>query len=556
VGHSVDTGRSVYQCVAHEVEPLLYLINMADKVAEYVALGERMGLKEDALQKFVESMVDYQKTQDQKEREERAAERDDRAAERELRKKELQLKESEKEAQMRARMPKLARFDESVDDIDAYIERFERYAKAQNLQETLWATSLSALLSGKALEAYYRLPVKEIDNYHTLKATLLKRYNMSEEGFRKKFFSTRPEKGETAQQFVTRIESYLDKWMAMAGAKKSYEDLRRLVVTERFIEACPGEMAAYLREKKVDSLESLVATADRFQEAYGVELPSGSKASRKSGPKKAKDERKCYKCGQEGHLAKSCPKVKAAKETAVGESSKETRRCFLCGQVGHLARDCTQGIASVAKHETSDVHEGCTAHPGESVRKPLCVVSEECDQRGADCVFNSKSVVIPLCSCVGVPTREGRINGKVCVTMRDTGCSSLVVARRFVQEDQWTGDHKVCILVDGSRRRLPTARVHIDSPFFTGEAVAMVVPEPPFDVVLGNLPGVRDAEDPKVDWKPQDRVEVAQVTTRAQKAAEGQAVGKLSVPEPSLVSGHLSSGSRRRTLLCKSIGRE
>ena len=515
---------------------------MGDKVAEYIALGERMGLKDDALQKFVEGLVEYQKTQEQKEREERAAEREDRAAERELRMQELKLRECEKEAQMRARMPKLAKFDESVDDIDAYIERFERYAKAQKLEATLWATSLSALLSGKALEAYYRLPAKEIDNYSALKTTLLRRYNMSEEGFRKKFFSTRPEKGETAQQFITRIESYLDKWMAMAGAKKSYEDLRRLVVTERFIEACPDEMAAYLREKKVDSLETLVAMADRFQEAYGVELPSGNKSSRKSvsGSEKKKDDRKCFKCGQEGHLAKSCPKAKTAKEAAAGESSGETRRCFLCGQVGHLARDCTQGIVSVARHETSEVQESCTVHPGEGMRKPLCVVSEERDQRGADCVFNGKSV-IPLCSCVNVPMCEGRINGKVCTTMRDTGCSSLVVARRFVEEDQWTGNHKVCILVDGSRKRLPTARVHIDSPFFTGEAVAMVVPEPPFDVILGNLPGVREADNPSAGWKPQNSVEVAQVTTRAQKAADGQAIGQLRVPEPSLDSGDKAS---------------
>jgi len=60
---------------------------------------------------------------------------------------------------------------------------------------------LSALLKGKALAVYSRLPVKDAQDYEILKDALLKRFNMTE-GFRQKFRSVRPETGEAPTQFM------------------------------------------------------------------------------------------------------------------------------------------------------------------------------------------------------------------------------------------------------------------------------------------------------------------------------------------------------------------
>ena len=56
------------------------------------------------------------------------------------------------------RFPKLLLFQESSDEIDSYLQRFERFAKSNGSPDFEWATALSALLTDKALDVYSRMP--------------------------------------------------------------------------------------------------------------------------------------------------------------------------------------------------------------------------------------------------------------------------------------------------------------------------------------------------------------------------------------------------------------
>ena len=54
----------------------------------------------------------------------------------------------------RAKAPKLPSFVDGKDNLDAYLQRFERFATTAKWEKTGWASKLSALLSGRAQEVY------------------------------------------------------------------------------------------------------------------------------------------------------------------------------------------------------------------------------------------------------------------------------------------------------------------------------------------------------------------------------------------------------------------
>ena len=98
-----------------------------------------------------------------------------------------------------AKMPKLPQFIDGQDDLDSYLQRFERFAKSNKWNESIWATSLSALLTCKALDVYSRMSETAAVEYKELKEALLKRYDLTENGFRVRFRNSKQKKREKAR---------------------------------------------------------------------------------------------------------------------------------------------------------------------------------------------------------------------------------------------------------------------------------------------------------------------------------------------------------------------
>jgi len=83
-----------------------------------------------------------------------------------------------------AKMPKMPYFDENIDSMDSYLNRFEKVADAQGWRKENYAICLSALLKGKALDVYSRLSPDQASDYGYLKEALLKCYQLTEDGLR------------------------------------------------------------------------------------------------------------------------------------------------------------------------------------------------------------------------------------------------------------------------------------------------------------------------------------------------------------------------------------
>ena len=179
---------------------------------------ERLGLTKQEAVQFISA-------QQQREREDRLLAREEKKLEQEREQAELQRRHEIQLEQMKierlklgelgdqtnkAKVPKLPTFTDGKDDLDSYLQRFERFATANKWDKGNWAVALSALLTGKALDVYSRLSETAAVDYGQLKEALLKRYNLQEDGYRRKFRDCKPEVHENCQQLVVRLMSYFE----------------------------------------------------------------------------------------------------------------------------------------------------------------------------------------------------------------------------------------------------------------------------------------------------------------------------------------------------------
>ncbi|GFS10676.1 hypothetical protein ElyMa_006651800 [Elysia marginata] len=171
---------------------------------------------------------------------------------------------------VRAKAPKLPEFREGRDEIESYLLRFERFAVTNSWPREHWATHLSALLRGKALDTYKRLSEHESTEYDVVKRAILKRYNLTSEGFNDKFRTSRPEAGERVSQFKTRLETYLKRWMELSERDvNSIDEWKDLLIKEQLLNACGKDLRTFLIERKPKRCSELVALAEQYIEAHG-----------------------------------------------------------------------------------------------------------------------------------------------------------------------------------------------------------------------------------------------------------------------------------------------
>ena len=162
----------------------------------------------------------------------------------------------------RAKAPKLPSFVDGKDDLDAYLQRFERFAETAKWKKDGWASKLSALLSGRALEVYSRLSEDAAKDYDRVKIVLMKRYDLTEDGYRRKFRASKPEVDESPEQFIVRLDRYLLRWLELSNTARSFDGLKDLIVKEQFIDSCPKDLAIHLRERAPETLAKIAKIAD------------------------------------------------------------------------------------------------------------------------------------------------------------------------------------------------------------------------------------------------------------------------------------------------------
>ncbi|XP_061180784.1 uncharacterized protein LOC133189428 [Saccostrea echinata] len=524
------------------------------EMKELLEIGTQMGLKDAELQQFVNNEQARLRDEREKDRAERMAkqERDfqleleikrEQNAEAEHKRKieEMEIdhkfqvlaaERSQKvlestalhhpETQQPVRGPKLPAFDEAKDNIDAYIQRFERYAISQKWQRTNWGAHLSALLKGKALDVFARLPPDSALDFDELKKALMKRFDMTEDGFRKKFRSSKPDGSETFLQFSTRIESYLERWMELAKTNKTYEGLKDLMLREQFILCCNKELSLFLKERIPPSIQDMARYADQFVEARATSssavtqrpifekkvsigkqfsFPSTSDSSKPSGGVK------CFNCDKYGHKQFDCPlrKSSATKTANTLEKSDRPQKPSRYSEQQQSFNRSGRRFSQGKEHDSSFV----------GAHKPWL-------QSDISDIDSVSSGVMPVV--------KGCVGDRLVTVLRDTGCRGAVIRKSLVTSNQMTGKTHKCMLADGSIIDADVAIVEVDTPYFTGTIEVSCFETPMFDLILGNFDGVRKPDNPDIHWMKSTKPSFA-VETRSQLKKKQLPYKPLRVPE-------------------------
>ena len=121
-------------------------------------------------------------------------------------------------------------------------------------------------------------------------------------------------------------------------------------------------------------------------------------------------------------------------------------------------------------------------------------------------------------------TVQGFVGENPVEVLRDTGCSGVIVSKDLVPESAYTGRSQTMVMVDYSSRVVPEVKVSIDTPYYKGEMLALCVEKPLVGLIIGNIPGARERNNPDINWVP-----ALAVQTRAQAKREG-VTSKLKTP--------------------------
>ena len=414
----------------------------------------------------------------------------------------------------RPALPKLPAFRDKTDDIDSYLFRFETHATALKWDRTHWVTYLSALLEGTALTLFHSLSDTEDGTvtYEQLKSALLKKFQCTPEGFRKRFRESKPTAGEPFETYAVELRRLADRWISLSKVEKTYEGLLGLILSEQLLQSVSHDLATFLCEKDERSFQNLIKSAESYRHAHpNKNLARRSEATVFGSVASVRDEHRPsehfgptnsfrghggYQSGPsrfwnrrafdstrrswgDGRFRGQATRKDIVDTGRSGNQSSTTKCCFLCKQPGHLHQTCPW------KSRKNPCRICNFSHPPDQ-----CPFHKAVAKESMACALAPPSVCPEVDFSGKLHLQSGTVNGVRCSVLRDTGATICAVRKRLVQPCQLLGSSVRCVSFGGREEEFPLAKVSVDCPYFSGEMTCCVLDAPIADFIVGNIPQV------------------------------------------------------------------
>ena len=358
----------------------------------------------------------------------------------------------EREPAVKLKIP----FFTDKDNPETWFWQFENYCKDHQIREDQKPNRLLYFLTGKAREVFFKLRDEDKSDYQKIKNAIFEAFQLNAEEYRLKFRLTKRDSRDSYKEHVQKLEHMLKKWVELAEADESYENLFDLILREQVLNTLPTDVAIFVKDKEPESAEQIGVFATQYE----------LNRNRGRGQTVGKDPRN--NTSTNGNREESKDKNKKTLSDADKKKYIAEGRCFLCGEKQHLSRNCPKkkNKASVVSITQDTVEQRVD-------EKPLEKLCSKCQNKE----FREEIQV--------------KVNDKVVHALRDSGCTGIIVSKDLVKPDQLTGKMKETVLAEkGISRSCPTAIVEIDSPYFIGKSEVTVMEEPLYPVLIGNLHGI------------------------------------------------------------------
>ena len=407
------------------------------------------------------------------------------------------LGHADKDAKRDSDSIKLTRLTEA-DDIESYLTTFERMMKAYEVDTTRWAFKLAPQLTGRAQQAYAALDPSDAECYTTVKAAILRRYNINAETYRQRFRSFKNKAGQTPTEIATRLTDLASRWLKDCSTAEEVQDA---VVKEQLLATFPEDIRMWVKERKLKTTTEAAQLAEDYLQAR----PAGTSKHERlpTGP--------CPRCGEYGHWARYCPTNPKPENPmhpkAHGSRQQQTRHSEQSGE--SKGQHTHGGKTSERGSRTSDTVKCYTCHEKGHL-------SYNCPQKA---LFSNEAPAETRKLQQERAYRRGVINGVYCMDIVvDTGANKTLVRGDLVTPDDIIDGEVTIQCAHGDSVSYPLAAVKIKlegKDIITHAAVAKSLP---VAALLGwDVPELRELINPTLDGEREGTANALAVVTRRQK---------------------------------------
>ncbi|XP_048357553.1 uncharacterized protein LOC125435398 [Sphaerodactylus townsendi] len=351
------------------------------------------------------------------------------------------------------------------EDPSIYLANFEKAAMQWGIAEAQYMAYLCSILTGELAAIYHSMPRADGGvTFKDFKATVLKRFKLGADHFRKQFRVLSPQQCKTYSEYVMKMSEMGRRWVEEAKAG-DFESLFQLLVLDQLYSKLPKELKCLVKDKRPKNATEASEIADELVlNREGLDwrtsqLGREGKGFQRGGKAESQPKR-------EGAAAPA--EVKKAPDS-VNWSQPQVRKCFICEGTDHLRAACPQLQVKTSKP------------PPKAPTSPK-VKEERVAAVNHECLFTTMEPA----EAWGDYVEPVRLRDQLVLGYADTGSSVTLVRADLVSESDILPNASFKIQgIGGSPLTVPVARMPVEWRGLVGLTEMGVMKDQPYPVLIG-----------------------------------------------------------------------